>query len=196
MSVMRFMHPTRSRCAPRRTRWSGGSNDDPATPHTTTFGAEPADDANRSSPNVTVASDVRSAPSSARGRQRSFGIINASRFERDDVPQAAVGITRFRVMFKHAGVYPERPARCMASWAWEAPWSSIPDVRRTHIWHRAPTNRRADCVTRGRSVRNANHTRGRDAGFFRASAPSTHAASNTTSWQCPLLAESGQYAGE
>lgn len=103
LSIMRFMHPTIHVHVGGTVEWS---NDDPVTPHTVTFGTEPADDATPS-PNVTVDSDgAGHATITSPADNVHSGLILASALERPGTPQAAVANSRFRVTFKHAGVYP------------------------------------------------------------------------------------------
>jgi plastocyanin len=103
LSIMRFMHPTIHVHVGGTVEWG---NDDPVTPHTITFGTEPADDV-APSPNVTVDRDgAGHATISSPADNVHSGLILASALERPGTPQAAVGNTRFRVTFKHAGVYP------------------------------------------------------------------------------------------
>jgi plastocyanin len=103
MSIMRFMNHTIHVRAGGTVEWG---NEDPITPHTITFGTEPADDV-APSPNVTVDRDgAGHAVISSPADNVHSGLISASGLERTGVTQAAVGNTRFRVTFKHAGVYP------------------------------------------------------------------------------------------
>lgn len=103
VSIMRFMQPVIHVHAGGTVEWG---NDDPVTPHTITFGTEPANVFSPSS-NVSVDADgARRATLSSPSDSVNSGFIIASSLERPGVAQASVGTTRFRVMFKHAGVYP------------------------------------------------------------------------------------------
>ena len=81
-------------------------NDDPATPHTITFGEEPANPIPPSG-NVTLDPDgARHATISSKSDNVHSGFIAADPQERTGLPQAPLGVTRFRVTFTKAGVYP------------------------------------------------------------------------------------------
>jgi plastocyanin len=82
------------------------NNQDPVTPHTITFGAEPAN-LFPPSGNVTVDADgalhaVITSPSDS----AHSGFIVAAPQERLGLPQSPLGFTRFRVTFPKAGVFP------------------------------------------------------------------------------------------
>ncbi|GAC1634280.1 MAG: hypothetical protein NVS9B14_10160 [Candidatus Acidiferrum sp.] len=78
---------------------------DPATPHTITFGVEPQ---NPVPPvNTTLDSDGalhRTINSSADSVHS--GLIRASPQDQLFLPMTPIGVTRFRVTFTHAGVFP------------------------------------------------------------------------------------------
>lgn len=103
VSVMRFVEPELVIHAGHTVEWS---NDDPITPHTITFGVEPANPMPPSS-NVTVDADgaLHATISSISDSVHSGFIISAPQ-ERLFLPQAPLGATRFRVTFNTPGVYP------------------------------------------------------------------------------------------
>ena len=81
-------------------------NEDPVTPHTITFGEEPANPQPPSG-NVTVDPDgARHAIINSKADNVHSGFIVAAPQERLGLPQGPLGVTRFRVTFTHAGVYP------------------------------------------------------------------------------------------
>jgi plastocyanin len=103
VSVMRFVQPEMVIHAGATVEWT---NYDPITPHTITFGTEPADPMPPSS-NVTVDADgalhatIKSGSDSVHS-----GFIMSAPQERLFLPQAPLGMTRFRVTFTTPGVYP------------------------------------------------------------------------------------------
>lgn len=103
VSVMRFMQSRMEIHVGETVEWT---NTDPVTPHTITFGTEPADPM-PPSPNVTVDPDgsLHAIISSPDDNVNS-GFIVASAHERIGIAQAPLGTTRFRVTFTHAGVFP------------------------------------------------------------------------------------------
>ena len=103
LAVMRFMEPTKVIHAGETVEWT---NSDPVTRHTITFGIEPANFMPPSA-NVTLDADgARHATINSPSDSVNSGLIVASLHERTNVAQAALGVTRFRVTFTHAGVYP------------------------------------------------------------------------------------------
>jgi plastocyanin len=103
LSVMRFTEPTKVIHAGETVEWT---NSDPFARHTITFGTEPADFIPPSA-NVTVDKDgARSATIDSVSDSVNSGLILASLYERTGIAQAPLGVTRFRVKFTHAGVYP------------------------------------------------------------------------------------------
>lgn len=103
LSVVRFIRPTTVIHVGQTVEWA---NWDPVTPHTVTFGAEPANPQPPSS-NVTLDSDralhaVISSPSEA----VHSGFIVASPQERIGLTQSPITVTRFRVTFTHTGTFP------------------------------------------------------------------------------------------
>jgi plastocyanin len=103
LAVMRFSdHVTYIR-AGQTVQWN---NEDPSTPHTITFGTEPI---NPIPPSTNVGTDLdgaRHATIRSTADSVHSGFIVAEPQERVGLPQAPPGITRFRVTFTHAGIYP------------------------------------------------------------------------------------------
>jgi len=78
---------------------------DPVTPHTITFGVEPANPVPPSG-NVTVDADgARHAVINSTSDSVHSGFIVAAPQDRFGLAQAPLGVTRFRVTFTHAGVF-------------------------------------------------------------------------------------------
>ena len=101
-SLMRFDEPNKTIHVGDTVEWT---NQDPITPHTITFGAEPAD-AGPPSPNVTVDADgARHATISSTADNVHSGFIVAAPQERLGLAQAPLGFTRFRVTFTQPGTY-------------------------------------------------------------------------------------------
>lgn len=107
LSVMRFMHPDKVVHVRDTVEWT---NDDPITPHTITFGVEPANPM-PPSPNVTMDPDgaLHATVSSTNDNVHS-GFIAAAPQDQIGLPQPALGVTRFRVTFTRPGVYPYKCA--------------------------------------------------------------------------------------
>jgi plastocyanin len=104
LSVMRFLHGNVEIHAGQTVEWT---NLDPATPHTITFGAEPAPPFDPPSPDVTVDTDgARHAVISSPSDSTHSGFIIAAPQERVGLRQAPLGVTRFRVTFPNAGTFP------------------------------------------------------------------------------------------
>ena len=102
LSVMRFMHPDKVVHVGDTVEWT---NDDPITPHTITFGTEPADPMPPSS-NVTTDPDgALHATLSSPGDSAHSGFIAAAPQDQIGLPQPPAGTTRFRVTFKGPGTY-------------------------------------------------------------------------------------------
>ena len=103
LSIMRFNHDTVTMHVGGTVEWT---NDDPVTPHTITFGTEPADPMPPSA-NVTLDQDgARHATLHSGVESAHSGFIVSAPQERIGLPQAPLGVTRFRVTFTHAGTYP------------------------------------------------------------------------------------------
>ena len=104
LSIMRFNHDTITIRAGGTVEWT---NDDPVTPHTITFGTEPAGDPMPPSGAVTIDADgARHVTINALSDSAHSGFIVSAPQERVFLPQAPLGVTRFRVTFTHAGTYP------------------------------------------------------------------------------------------
>ena len=100
LSVVRFQHGTTEIHAGQTVEWS---NLDPVLPHTITFGPEPVDLV-APSPDVTVDADgARHAVIDSPSDSTHSGFIVAAPQERLGLPQAPLGVTRFRVTFPNAG---------------------------------------------------------------------------------------------
>jgi plastocyanin len=104
LSVMRFKHPTTTIHVGETVEWT---NSDPVTAHTITFGIEPLGDPRPPSTNVTLDADgARHAVINSPTDNVHSGFIVAPPQERVGLPQSPLGVTRFRVTFTHAGVFP------------------------------------------------------------------------------------------
>jgi plastocyanin len=102
LSVMRFMHQDKVVHVGETVEWT---NSDPVTPHTITFGAEPANPMPPSA-NVTVDPDgARHATVSLPSDIVHSGFIVASPQDRVGLAQSPAGVTRFRVTFTKPGVF-------------------------------------------------------------------------------------------
>jgi plastocyanin len=107
LSVMRFMHPDKVVRVGETVEWT---NDDPVTPHTITFGAEPAP-ANFMPPSGNVTTDPDGALHaivSSPGDNVHSGFIVAAPQDQIALPQPPPGITRFRVTFTRPGTFQYR----------------------------------------------------------------------------------------
>ncbi len=103
VSVMRFEEPTKVIHAGETLEWS---NSDPVTPHTITFGVEPANPVPPSA-NVTVDADgARHSVINSPADNVHSGFIVAPPQDRIGLAQAPPGVTRFRVTFTSPGVFP------------------------------------------------------------------------------------------
>jgi plastocyanin len=102
LSILRFDHDTLTIHVGGTVEWT---NEDPVTPHTVTFGMEPMDPM-PPSVNVTVDEDgARHVTIHSTGDSAHSGFIVSAPQERLFLPQAPLGVTRFRVTFAHAGTY-------------------------------------------------------------------------------------------
>jgi plastocyanin len=87
----------------KRVEWD---NQAPIFPHTITFGLEPPNLQNPS-PDVTVDPDgARHAIIASTADSTHSGFIIAAPQERRGLPQAPLGVTRFRVTFPNPGIFP------------------------------------------------------------------------------------------
>ena len=103
LSVMRFMQDKVTIHKGDTVQWTSG---DVITPHTITFGEEPLDVFDPSA-NVTVDSDgARHGVLNSTSDSIHSGFIQAAPQDRIGLPQAPLGVTRFRVTFSKPGVYP------------------------------------------------------------------------------------------
>ena len=101
---MRFIVDKMQIHAGQTVEWN---NHDPVTPHTVTFGTEPANPLGPPSSNVTVDADgALHAIIYSNADSVHSGLIVAPPQERLDVVQSPLGVTRFRVTFKNAGTFP------------------------------------------------------------------------------------------
>jgi plastocyanin len=103
VSALRFSDDNIQIHAGQTVEWD---NQDPVTPHTITFGPEPEDLVDPS-PDVTVDPDgARHAIIDSTSDSTHSGFIVAAPQERLGLPQAPLGVTRFRVTFPNAGTFP------------------------------------------------------------------------------------------
>lgn len=103
LAVMRFIRHRSVIHAGETIEWT---NSDPTTPHTITFGVEPANPVPPSA-NVTVDADgARHAVIKSTVDSVHSGFIVAAPEERVGLNQSPLGFTRFRVTFTKAGAYP------------------------------------------------------------------------------------------
>ena len=103
VSALRFSHHDIQIHAGQTVEWD---NHDPVTPHTITFGPEPVDLVDPSA-DVTVDQDgARHAIIDSISDSTHSGFIVAAPQERLGLPQAPLGVTRFRVTFPNAGTFP------------------------------------------------------------------------------------------
>jgi plastocyanin len=104
VSILRFSHDNIHIHPGQTVEWD---NQDPITPHTITFGPDPVGDPAPPSPDVTVDSDgARHAIIDSTSDTTHSGFIIAAPQERLGLPQAPLGVTRFRVTFPNAGTFP------------------------------------------------------------------------------------------
>lgn len=102
LSVMRFLQDTIIIHKGDTVEWT---NLDPVTPHTITFGQEPPNPTPPSN-NVTLAPDgARQATLGSLNDSVNSGFIQAAPQDRTTLPQAPLGVTRFRVTFNTAGTF-------------------------------------------------------------------------------------------
>ena len=103
VSVLRFLNGSIVIHAGDTVEWT---NLDPATPHTITFGTEPADPMPPSS-NVTLDPDgARHVVLAAPTDSAHSGFIAAAPQERTGLAETPLAVTRFRVTFPNKGAYP------------------------------------------------------------------------------------------
>jgi len=102
LSIMRFFSEQIVIHAGETVEWA---NKDPVTPHTITFGTEPADPTVPSGVSVD-ADGALHAKISSKSDNVNSGLIVAEGHERIAVPTSPLGITRLRITFTKAGTYP------------------------------------------------------------------------------------------
>jgi plastocyanin len=103
LSVVRFLDDKLVIRAGDTVEWT---NQDPVTPHTVTFGTEP-ENIFAPSGNLTMDPDgALHAVITSNADNVSSGIIRATLQDQTGSPQTPLGVTRFRVTFKNAGVFP------------------------------------------------------------------------------------------
>ncbi len=103
LSILRFIEHTIVIHAGETVEWT---NSDPVTPHTITFGKEPANPMPPSA-NVTMDADgALHATISSTSDNVHSGFVRAAAQERIGLPQSPLSVTRFRVTFTKAGKYP------------------------------------------------------------------------------------------
>jgi plastocyanin len=102
LSIVRFMHPDKIVHVRDTVEWT---NDDPITPHTITFGVEPANPMPPST-NVTMDPDgaLHATVSSPKDNVNS-GFIAAAPQNQIGLPQPPLSVTRFRVTFTRPGIF-------------------------------------------------------------------------------------------
>ena len=103
LSVLRFIDHTAVIHAGETIEWG---NEDPATPHTITFGHEPQNPVPPSD-NVKMDPDgARHATIKDKSDSVHSGLIGAALQDRIGLPPSPLSVTRFRVTFTKPGVYP------------------------------------------------------------------------------------------
>ena len=103
VAAVRFSHENIRIRAGQTVEWD---NQAPIFPHTITFGLEPANLQNPS-PDVTVDPDgARHAIIASTADSTHSGFIIQAPQERRGLPQAPLGVTRFRVTFPNPGIFP------------------------------------------------------------------------------------------
>lgn len=103
LSVMRFLNDTIVIHAGETAEWT---NEDPITPHTITFGAEPGNPVPPSANATADADGALHATITSVFDSVHSGFVIAAPQERVGLPQAPIGTTRFRITFTKAGAYP------------------------------------------------------------------------------------------
>ena len=102
LSVLRFLRDSIVVHVGDTVEWT---NLDPVTPHTITFGIEPANPQTQVGLTSPDADGARRAIVTAPNPNVSSGFIQASSQDRTGLPQLALGITRFRVTFNTPGTF-------------------------------------------------------------------------------------------
>jgi plastocyanin len=103
VSVMRFFSHNTVIHVGETVEWA---NNDPVTPHTITFGVEPADPMPPAGTFTVDADGALHATISSTADNVHSGFIIAAAHERIGFPSSPLGTTRFRITFTAAGTYP------------------------------------------------------------------------------------------
>lgn len=103
LSVNRFFEHTTVIHVGQIVEWA---NEDPATPHTITFGTEPVNPIPPSADVMIDEDGALHATIHALSDSVHSGFISASPQDRIGLPQSPLAVTRFRVTFTKAGTYP------------------------------------------------------------------------------------------
>jgi plastocyanin len=102
VTLSRFLHDVIVVKVGGTVEWT---NHDPSTPHTVTFGTEPADP-RAPSPNLSGGPDgARQAVISLPSESANSGLLLAAPQDRPGLPQSQPGVTRFRVTFTTPGTF-------------------------------------------------------------------------------------------
>jgi len=102
LSIMRFMNPTKVIHAGETVEWT---NLDPATPHTITFGIEPGNPVPPVNATLDPDGSLHGIVTSS-GDNVHSGFILAAPQDQMFLATPPLSVTRFRVTFPHAGVFP------------------------------------------------------------------------------------------
>jgi len=102
LSIMRFMNPTKVIHAGETVEWT---NLDPATPHTITFGIEPGNPVPPVNATLDPDGSLHGIVTSS-GDNVHSGFILAAPQDQMFFATPPLSVTRFRVTFPHAGVFP------------------------------------------------------------------------------------------
>jgi plastocyanin len=102
LSVLRFLRDSIVVHVGDTVEWT---NLDPVTPHTITFGTEPANPQTQVGLSSPDADGARRATIASAGSSVSSGFIQASSQDRTGLAQVALGVTRFRVTFNTPGTF-------------------------------------------------------------------------------------------
>ena len=102
LSIVRFLKPVMTIRAGQTVEWT---NEDPITPHTVTFGTEPANPIPPSGV-VTDPDGALRAIISTPSTSAHSGFLLVAPQDRIGIPQSPIGVVRFRATFPNPGVYP------------------------------------------------------------------------------------------
>jgi plastocyanin len=103
LSIMRFMDDEKVIHVGETVEWT---NFDPATPHTITFGVEPAIPVFPVNATLDPADGIVHGVINSSADSVHSGLIMAAPQDQLFLPTPPLGVTRFRVTFTHAGVFP------------------------------------------------------------------------------------------